>query len=121
MELDRPIDVHNGDYMVRSVPKAALTPPTSDPDIDMEKDGSSSELSDLELDDDDIGEIEPDHYFADGEIPVFKPVSKHRPVSRARGRSTGIGLNKVYADSRDRQWNSSAASRSTLTRSTSME
>jgi len=38
---------------------------------------SSSELSDINLDedDDDIGEIEPDHYFDGGKIPVFKPVS----------------------------------------------
>ncbi|KAF2145981.1 uncharacterized protein K452DRAFT_294599 [Aplosporella prunicola CBS 121167] len=53
--------------------KAALTPPTSE---DMNKrEGSSSELSELELDDDDedIGEIEPDHYWDGGKIPVFKP------------------------------------------------
>ncbi|KAL1636928.1 hypothetical protein SLS56_001025 [Neofusicoccum ribis] len=55
--------------------KAALTPPTSE---DMEDRGkrerSSSELSELELDDDeDIGDIEPDHYWDGGKIPVFKP------------------------------------------------
>lgn len=55
--------------------KAALTPPTSE-DMDRGKrEGSSSELSELELDDDeDIGEIEPDHYWDGGRIPVFKPV-----------------------------------------------
>ncbi|KAF2397044.1 hypothetical protein EJ06DRAFT_158545 [Trichodelitschia bisporula] len=57
-----------------------LTPPTSE---DHRHDDSSSELSelepignlaDLELDDnEDIGEIEPDHYFGDGKIPIFKP------------------------------------------------
>ncbi|GME27062.1 Transcription factor jumonji/aspartyl beta-hydroxylase [Neofusicoccum parvum] len=55
--------------------KAALTPPTSE---DMEDRGkrerSSSELSELELDDEeDIGDIEPDHYWDGGKIPVFKP------------------------------------------------
>lgn len=54
--------------------KAALTPPTSE-DMDRGKrEGSSSELSELELDDDeDIGDIEPDHYWDGGKIPVFKP------------------------------------------------
>ncbi|KAL1625827.1 hypothetical protein SLS54_003299 [Diplodia seriata] len=54
--------------------KAALTPPTSE-DMDRGKrDGSSSELSELELDDEeDIGDIEPDHYWDGGKIPVFKP------------------------------------------------
>ena len=50
-----------------------LTPPTSE---DMDKHGdNSSDLSDLESEDeDDIGEIEPDHYYGEGKIPVFKPV-----------------------------------------------
>jgi len=40
------------------------------------RDRSSTELSDLELDDGgDIGEVEPDHYYEGGKIPVFKPVS----------------------------------------------
>ena len=53
-------------------PKSTLTPPTSE---EADKyDGSSSELSDLELDNDDVGEIEPDHYYEGGRIPVFKPV-----------------------------------------------
>jgi hypothetical protein len=58
-----------------------LTPPTSE---DMDKCGeSSSELSELDMDvgreeaeeDEDIGEIEPDHYWDGGRIPIFKPVS----------------------------------------------
>lgn len=54
--------------------KAALTPPTSE-DMDRGKrEGSSSELSELELDDEDIGDVEPDHYWDGGKIPVFKPV-----------------------------------------------
>jgi hypothetical protein len=52
-------------------PKAALTPPTSE---DMDKrPRMSSELSELDSDDDGE-EIEPDHYFEGGKIPVFKPV-----------------------------------------------
>ncbi|KAF2471368.1 uncharacterized protein BDR25DRAFT_223812 [Lindgomyces ingoldianus] len=51
-------------------PKPALTPPTSE---DMDKrERLSSELSELESDDDDE-EIEPDHYFEGGKVPVFKP------------------------------------------------
>lgn len=51
--------------------KAALTPPTSE-DNDKRDERMSSELSDIDSDD---GEnIEPDHYFEGGKIPVFKPV-----------------------------------------------
>lgn len=53
--------------------KAALTPPTSE-EWDKDK-GSSSDLSDVELDEDEGGAIEPDHYYEGGSIPVFKPVS----------------------------------------------
>jgi hypothetical protein len=55
-------------------PPNALTPPTSE---DMNKhDDGSSELSELDMDDEeDIGEIVPDHYFEGGKVPVFKPVS----------------------------------------------
>ena len=53
-----------------------LTPPASE-EADKQYD-SGSELSDLELDSeeklDDNGEIEPDHYYDGGKIPVFKPV-----------------------------------------------
>ncbi|KAF2118907.1 hypothetical protein BDV96DRAFT_487608 [Lophiotrema nucula] len=51
--------------------KPALTPPTSE-DLDKRGERMSSELSELESDDDDE-EIEPDHYFEGGKIPVFKP------------------------------------------------
>ena len=61
---------------VKAEPKSTLTPPTSE-EAD-KHDGSSSELSDLELDQDDIGEIEPDHYYEGGRIPVFKPVRRLR-------------------------------------------
>lgn len=53
------------------VPKAALTPPTSE-DNDKRDERLSSELSDIDSDDGE--EIEPDHYFEGGKIPVFKPV-----------------------------------------------
>lgn len=60
-------------------PANALTPPTSeemnhDEEKKNEHEHEDSELSDLDLDDeDDIGDIEPDHYWDDGKIPVFKP------------------------------------------------
>jgi hypothetical protein len=54
-----------------AAPKAALTPPTSE-DNDKRDERMSSELS--EIDSDDGEDIEPDHYFEGGKIPVFKPV-----------------------------------------------
>ncbi|PSN68417.1 hypothetical protein BS50DRAFT_551941 [Corynespora cassiicola Philippines] len=52
--------------------KPALTPPTSE-DMDKRDERMSSELSELDSDYDDGEEIEPDHYFEGGKIPVFKP------------------------------------------------
>ncbi|KAI9751474.1 MAG: hypothetical protein M4579_006046 [Chaenotheca gracillima] len=49
-----------------------LTPPPSTGKLPPLEDMSSSELSDLE-DDEDIGDIEPDHYYEGGKVPVFKP------------------------------------------------
>jgi hypothetical protein len=57
-----------------SVPKAALTPPTSE-DNDKRDERMSSELSDIDSDDGE--DIEPDHYFEGGKIPVFKPVRRN--------------------------------------------
>jgi hypothetical protein len=54
-----------------AAPKAALTPPTSE-DNDKREERMSSELSDIDSDDGE--EIEPDHYYEGGKIPVFKPV-----------------------------------------------
>lgn len=61
--------------------KPTLTPPASE-EADKQYD-SGSELSELELEPEDKledgGEIEPDHYYDGGKIPVFKPVSSaHR-------------------------------------------
>jgi hypothetical protein len=72
-----------------------LTPPTSE---DMGKcDESSSELSELDMDvgreeadDEDIGDIEPDHYWDDGKIPVFKPVSGLFPNRSLRRHAIGM-------------------------------
>lgn len=64
--VEAPI-AHDNDVTV----KAALTPPTSE-DNDKRDERMSSELS--ELDSDDGEDIEPDHYFEGGKIPVFKPV-----------------------------------------------
>ncbi|KAL5118804.1 hypothetical protein ACEQ8H_003307 [Pleosporales sp. CAS-2024a] len=55
---------------VDAVLKAALTPPTSE-DNDKRDERMSSELSDIDSDDGE--DIEPDHYFEGGKIPVFKP------------------------------------------------
>jgi hypothetical protein len=57
-------------------PANALTPPTSEEmNVDeQQKDHEDSELSDLDLDDEEEEEdIEPDHYWDGGKIPVFKP------------------------------------------------
>lgn len=55
-------------------PANALTPPTSEEmnHDETKKEQEDSELSDLELDDEEE-EIEPDHYWDGGKIPVFKP------------------------------------------------
>lgn len=55
-------------------PANALTPPTSEEmnHDETKKEHDESDLSDLDLDDDDE-EIEPDHYWDGGKIPVFKP------------------------------------------------
>ena len=39
-------------------------------------DVSDSELSDIEDPDEDIGDVEPDHYADDGRVPVFKPTTE---------------------------------------------
>ena len=71
------------DLDIKMSEKNTLTPPTSE---DADKHGNSdSELSDLELDKDDGGEILPDHYYEGGKIPVFKPVSP--PPFRAQATS----------------------------------
>ncbi len=62
------------------VDKSTLTPPSSVRLPPKADDTSTSDLSDIGDDDDDIGEIEPDHYYGGGKVPVFKPVS-HLPRS----------------------------------------
>jgi hypothetical protein len=56
-----------------------LTPPTSEDMGKREETVESLNLSDVEIDeeeDEDIGEIEPDHYWDGGRIPVFKPTMR---------------------------------------------
>lgn len=62
---------------------ASFTPPQSANGKKEVPEGVPSELSDLELDpkngaaptsEEDDEEIEPDHYYGGGKIPVFKPV-----------------------------------------------
>ena len=73
--IEAPSDQQSRLPDVNGAPRV-LTPPASEEEMDKGH-RSSSELSDINLDedDDDIGEIEPDHYFDGGRIPVFKPVS----------------------------------------------
>lgn len=54
--------------------KPTFTPPASE-EADKHND-SGSDLSDLEAEPEDNGEIVPDHYYDGGKIPVFKPVSQ---------------------------------------------
>ena len=61
-----------GDTDVKMEFKPSLTPPASE-EADKNYE-SSSELSDLEIDGDNNGEIVPDHYYEGGKIPVFTPV-----------------------------------------------
>lgn len=64
--------------------KPALTPPTSE-DMDKREERMSSELSDIDSDDGE--DIEPDHYWDGGKIPVFKPVRciSRGPLPRCKG------------------------------------
>jgi hypothetical protein len=87
MAVDTPPDARDHHEQKDDLPAApasattrVLTPPTSE-DMGKREEQDSSDLSDLELedeneDDDDIGDIQPDHYFGDGKVPVFKPVSR---------------------------------------------
>ena len=64
---------------------ASITPPHSTNGKGGGSDGAPSELSDMEIDPkpeaqpdaapEEVEEIEPDHFYGDGKIPVFKPVS----------------------------------------------
>lgn len=62
----------DGDLKKESKP--TLTPPASE-EADKHND-SGSDLSDLEVESDENGEVLPDHYYDGGKIPVFKPVSQ---------------------------------------------
>lgn len=68
--------------------KITLTPPPSVKLPKMEE-LSSSELSDPEPDNL-VDEIEPDHYYGGGRIPVFKPVSRARPQGAQLRSSWGV-------------------------------
>lgn len=62
------------DVKIKEEPKPTLTPPASEEAVKNED--SSSDLSDIEMDQDDIGEIEPAYYYEGGKVPVFTPVSQ---------------------------------------------
>jgi hypothetical protein len=76
-------DTHMADsapIKVEEQTKHTMTPPASDEGNKIGDD--SSELSEpIAEEEDDIGEIEPDHYWDGGRVPVFKPVC--RPLSRS--------------------------------------
>lgn len=74
-------DIAPAEVQIKVEEKPTLTPPASE-GTDKPYD-SGSELSDLEVEttektdnkvDDNDGEIQPDHYYEGGKIPVFKPV-----------------------------------------------
>lgn len=111
--------------------KSALTPPTSE-DLDKIY-GSSSELSELsepEEEEDDF-EIEPDHYWGDGKVPVFKPVralykmrySPHRLLLGPACKSLFKMYESVLTETVNslRLWNNFGVSPSLSIRLTSME
>lgn len=65
---------------------ASITPPNSADGKKNASEGVPSELSDLDLDHNAAApsveaveeDIEPDHYYEGGRIPVFKPVSRDK-------------------------------------------
>ena len=75
MAATAPSEVH-----IKSEEKPTLTPPASegtDKHYDSGSDLSELEAETVEKPDEDViddGEIEPDHYYEGGKIPVFKPV-----------------------------------------------
>lgn len=84
---------------VPAVDSASITPPQSANGKTTVPEGVPSELSDLELDhkaapvpdtaeakEEEAEDIEPDHYYGGGKIPVFKPVSG-RHVSHTKSGS----------------------------------
>lgn len=79
MDMSPEIRMSKKDDITKSrEPTNALTPPTSEEmNLDEAKkshEHEDSELSDLDLDnEDDEEEIFPDHYWDGGKIPVFKP------------------------------------------------
>jgi hypothetical protein len=127
METDAPPDVVSSVETTAAknddaTTKPALTPPTSE-DLDKRDERMSSELSELESDDDE--EIEPDHYWDGGKIPVFKPVCCELVAMHCVSRDT-CAKNRAACACRDmvlivvrRQWTSSVTLRSLSIRSTS--
>lgn len=75
----------------------ALTPPTSE-DMNTKLEDSSSDLSDLDLDEeDDDEEIQPDHYYEGGKVPVFKPVRAHSgPILPSNVFATTVVLSHTF-------------------------
>jgi hypothetical protein len=122
--VETPPTVQHDDAM----PKAALTPPTSEDNDPKREERMSSELSDIDSDDGE--DIEPDHYWDGGKIPVFKPVCCERTRTACRlhvdcgtcaaGAMNGEGETDANAVLR-RLWSSFTTSSASLRRWTSME
>jgi hypothetical protein len=109
-----------------AAPKAALTPPTSE-DNDKRDERMSSELSDIDSDDGE--DIEPDHYFEGGKIPVFKPVRDNAAHACMPSRDEACAQLCFARDNMApiadydvcRPWTNSATSSASSTKLTSME
>ncbi len=82
------------DVDVKEESKPTLTPPASD-EAD-KHDDSGSELSDLDVEPEDNGEIVPDHYYEGGKIPVFKPVRNSATVLIWHNRGACCGPQAPY-------------------------
>ena len=97
--------------------QAGLTPPASDEsDKNDKKDDSGSELSDLE---EPTSEIEPDHYWDGGSVPVFKPVGNPFPA-QYRFREFVLASSDTDQRLKLRQWINFAVSSHSCRKSTSM-
>ena len=73
---------HGDNVTVKEEPKSALTPPASEEAG--KNDDSMSDLSELDMEQEDIGDIEPAYYYEEGKIPVFTPVSQAKILQRIR-------------------------------------
>lgn len=126
--MDAPADVVQSVESARpvqhddAIPKAALTPPTSEDNDPQRAERMSSELSDVDSDDGE--DIEPDHYWEGGKIPVFKPVCReaHMQMTLHALHAQRSAHDSMYANVvLCRPWPSSTISNASLRRWTGTE